>query len=400
MMHEKREGGALRIPAITFMLLCLLVTTGTAADTTPLPQSIDTPVETIDAIFFHSITCRGCELVKPLVEAVADEYPDIHLQSLELHYNSTNLDLFHETVRNRQIGSYVVPLLIIGNRTFCGEEEIRLSLLPYLRHEKDLIADARDPIAFRDSIIPNHPSQGTYVMGNHTTTGTGSSGRLEVTVLSVLTAAALDSINPCAFAVLFVLLAYLTSLHDRRRMLLVGLTYIGIVFAVYFAAGLALLGFVHSLGISGPVFTIAALVVIGAGLVQILDLLLKRNGFSLSIPDAAKEKISRYIRRATIPSAVLLGALVSLVELPCTGGIYLAILGLMSDRMTFAEGLPYLILYNIIFVLPLTIALAVVYSGTSPDRVETLRYRYNRPVRLIIALFMIGIGMAMLLGII
>lgn len=400
MMREKRGGVSLRIPAITFMLLCLLVATGTAADAIPKPQSTDTPVETIDAIFFHSITCASCTRMQPLVEAVADEYPEVRLLSIEIAYNRTNLDLFHDTIQNRSIGSYIIPLLLLGNMTFSGEEEIRISLLPYLRHEGDLVADAKKPIAFAGSVIPDHPSGGTEGTGNLTAPAPGSSGRLEVTVLSVLAAAALDSINPCAFAVLFILLAYLTSLHDRRRLLIVGLTYIGVVFAVYLIAGLALLRFVHLLGISGMVFTIAALVVIGAGFIQIMDLLLKQNGFSLSIPEAAKEKISRNIRRATIPSAVALGALVSLVELPCTGGIYLAILGLISDRMTFAEGLPYLILYNIIFVLPLAIALGIVYSGTSPDRVEALRYRYNRPVRLVIGIFMIGIGASMLLGIV
>ncbi len=408
---DRRSGGGLSRAGIIAVLLLLLLS--------PVPTVMGIPDEenfadidqrpdlflkgepqSVDLVYFHSVTCSSCNRVSPLVYAFTEKYPEVRLYSYEIGLNRTNHEIFQETIRKREIGSYLIPLFIIGNATLSGEMEIRRFLEAYLYDERDLTSDISDQAIQPIPWTYDHPSGGTEGTGNLTAPDSGSSGRLEVTVLSVLAAAAVDSINPCAFAVLFVLLAYLTSLHNRRRLLQVGLTYIGVVFAVYLVAGLALLGFVHSLGISEWVSTIAALVVIGAGFIQIVDLVLKQNGFTLSIPEAAKEKISRNIRRATIPSAVALGTLVSLVELPCTGGIYLAILGLISDRMTFAEGLPYLILYNIIFVLPLVIALGIVYSGTSPDRVEALRYRYNRPVRLVIGIFMIGIGASMLLGIV
>ncbi|MDO9540275.1 MAG: cytochrome c biogenesis CcdA family protein [Methanocalculus sp.] len=394
----KRESCFIRILVIALLLLCFVSITITAANNKEGYLNNNASEEDNYAIFFYSLTCRGCEQVRPLVEAFSEEYPMIHLQYYEIHYNRTNLELFQDTIERRQIGSYYVPLFIIGTMTMSGEEEIRLGLQPYLRHERDLLSDIREPGITPVPRTPKTPS-GTNTPGNLTAPDNSSPDRMKVTIASVLVAAAVDSINPCAFAVLFVLLAYLTSLHDRRRLLLVGIIYIGTVFAVYLVAGLAILRSVHTLGISGQVFTLAALVVIGAGFIQIMDLLLKQNGFTLSIPEAAKEKISHYIRRATIPSAVGLGALVSLVELPCTGGIYLAILGLISDRMTFAEGLPYLILYNVIFVLPLLIALFIVYYGRAPGYMETWRTRYNRLIRLLMGIFMLGIGSAMLFGV-
>ena len=180
----------------------------------------------------------------------------------------------------------------------------------------------------------------------------------------------IDSINPCAFAVLIILLSYLTSLADRRKMMGVGLAYIDTVFVVYLFEGLGFLIVVQTYEISQIVFTIAAFIVIIAGLLQIGEVLVHRVRFTLSIPESMKTAIDEKIRMATIPSAIVLAGLVSIVELPCSGAIYLAILGLIRNSMTSAEGLPYLLLYNFIFILPLVIILLIVYYGVSPGRVE------------------------------
>ena len=215
---------------------------------------------------------------------------------------------------------------------------------------------------------------------------------------SILIAAVIDSVNPCAFAVLIILLAYLASLGERRRIAAVGCAYIATVFVVYFVAGLGLLTVVQQIGLSGIVFTIAAVVAIIAGLINIAEVLLKREIFTLAIPVSQKNAIDRYIRKASIPSAIALGALVSMVELPCTGGIYLAILGLLGDRMTLAEGIPYLLLYNLIFVLPLILILIVMYWGGTPERMEVFRSGSRRWVRLVMGIVMVALGAAMLTG--
>lgn len=167
---------------------------------------------------------------------------------------------------------------------------------------------------------------------------------------------------------------------------------------VYFVAGLGLLTVVQQAGLTGIVFTLAAIVAIVTGLINITEVLLKREIFTLAIPASQKGAIDRYIKKASVPSAIVLGALVSMVELPCTGGIYLAILGLLGDRMTLAEGIPYLLLYNLIFVLPLILILIVMYWGGTPERMEAFRTGSRRWVRILMGIVMVALGAAMLLG--
>jgi cytochrome c biogenesis protein CcdA len=139
-------------------------------------------------------------------------------------------------------------------------------------------------------------------------------------------------------------------------------------------------------------------VAIVLGLVNVIDVIKNKNDFILGIPASKKEMIEQYISQASLPAAFVLGVLVGIFELPCTGGIYLAILGLMSRSFTLMEGLPYLVLYNIIFVLPLVLILILVAYGISPERANAWRVLNRRKLRLIVGLAMIAIGAIIISG--
>jgi cytochrome c biogenesis protein CcdA len=198
--------------------------------------------------------------------------------------------------------------------------------------------------------------------------------------------------------VLVFLLLSIITLESRRRVLAVGFAYIAAVFIFYLLSGIGLLSFVQQFGVSQILFRAAALLAIVLGLVNVIDVIRKNEGFILAIPASKKEVIERYIRDASRPGAFILGILVGIFELPCTGGIYLAILGMMGKTLTFNEGLPYLLLYNFIFVLPLIAILLVVAFGLAPETVNSWRVENRRILRLGIGLAMIAIGMVMLSG--
>lgn len=369
---------------------------GFAGSTVPTPHGEE---RTIYADFFYGEGCSHCSRVRPTVDRLVEQYPQIRVHYREIYFNTTNREIFWDIIDHYGVEPEVIPLFIIGNTVLAGEDDIRVGLEPYVSGATDAKLNRSD---LRHSLAQlmegtREPGESRF-KGRTALHDTGSSSRADITLASVLVAAAVDSVNPCAVAVLAVLLAYLTSLNDRRRLLQTGFAYIGTVFIVYFLSGLGFLTIVQESGISGVVFTLAGVIAVTAGLINIGEALLKHGGFSLSIPESQRERISRYIRQASIPSAVVLGGLVSVVELPCTGGVYLAILGLLSNRMTFAEGLPYLILYNLVFVLPLVVILLIVCYGVSPGRIDVWRTGKRRWVRFAMGSVMLGLGGAMLLG--
>ena len=301
--------------------------------------------QSICIYLFYGQGCPHCERVRPLIDEFAVKYPQVQLKTYEIYFNTTNQVMFREFLERYDVKEEGIPTLFIGDRALIGETAIRTQL------EERIVWYTNNP-----AVCP-----ATYTKSGGLPHDLSPAKPVDLTVPSILIAAVIDSVNPCAFAVLIILLAYLASLGERRRIAAVGCAYIATVFVVYFVAGLGLLTVVQQIGLSGIVFTIAAVVAIIAGLINIAEVLLKREIFTLAIPVSQKGAIDRYIRKASIQSAIALGALVSMVELPCTGGIYLAILGLLGDRMTLAEGIPYLLLYNLIFVLPLILILIIMY---------------------------------------
>ncbi|MFA5237068.1 MAG: cytochrome c biogenesis protein CcdA [Methanoregula sp.] len=280
------------------------------------------------------------------------------------------------------IASPGVPTLIIGNQALVGEDQIRDRLDDTIRQE--LAAPTRNGTATAVSTpLENCP-------------GTVSS----LTVPLVIVCAGIASINPCGLAVLIILLLSIIALQTRRQVLLVGLTFIAAVFLFYLISGLGVLSFIQvtGTGISSFIAIAAAVIAIVLGLVNIIDAAVRNEGFLLAIPASKKPVLEQYIRTATLPAAFVLGVLVGIFELPCAGGIYLTILGLMSNTMTLAQGLPYLLLFNIIFILPLIVILLVVVFGLPPERVNTWRLANRRMLRFAIGLAMILVGLIILIG--
>jgi len=101
-----------------------------------------------------------------------------------------------------------------------------------------------------------------------------------------------------------------------------------------------------------------------------------------------------------LPAALILGVLVAMFELPCTGGVYLAILSLLANDMTRTAAIPYLFLYNLIFVLPLFIILILMFKGSSAEKLESWRKKKRKYMKLFTGLFMIALGIVMLLGLV
>ena len=108
--------------------------------------------------------------------------------------------------------------------------------------------------------------------------------------------------------------------------------------------------------------------------------------------------LEHYIRTASLPAAFILGILAGLFGFSCTGGIYISILALLSKDFTLMSGLPYLMLYNLVFILPLALVVLLVAYGVSPERANTWRLEHRRILRLVVGIAMIGLGLIIFSG--
>lgn len=180
-------------------------------------------------------------------------------------------------------------------------------------------------------------------------------------------------------------------------MLGVGLIYIAAVFLTYLAAGFGLLVAIQKLGISDMLTMIVALLVIILGIIEIKDFWWYGKGISLRIPFKRAEQIKKYVKNVSVPGSIFLGIFVAAVELPCTGGPYLAITSMLAKIGFSLPVFWLLVLYNFIFVLPLLIILSIVYFGVATKTVQQWKDTQKRWMRLCIGLVMIALGILLLL---
>jgi cytochrome c biogenesis protein CcdA len=225
------------------------------------------------------------------------------------------------------------------------------------------------------------------------------------TLGAVIVTAAVDSINPCAIGVILLLVATLIKQDRKRDILKIGAIYIAAVYVTYFVAGLGILYALTEIPtqIANYVTTFVALVVIGGGLLEVKDFFWYGKGESLMIPEQYAEKIADKMDNLSVAAAIVLGIFVAAVELPCTGGPYLAILTVIHQSMGTGGGLPMIALvmmaiYNLIFVMPLIIIMALAYLGSyKVSEMKKWKHMNRAKMRMAAGLLMVFLGWILLL---
>jgi len=337
---------------------------------------------TITATYFYGNGCSHCEKVKPVIANISARYPDLRLSQLEINHNADNRQLFSDISSRYGIANPGVPTVFIGNGVYIVESEITNRFEPAILAERQRIASG----------IPANPVNLTPVIPG---------SQPETPALSpymVVFAALVDSTNPCGLSVLVFLLITMAAAGSRSRILLAGGAYIAAMFLLHLLVGIGLFSVFSLSGLSKPFSIIGGIIALLFGVINIVDLLRNRETFFLSIGENRKGVLGDYARMATLPAAFVLGILAGLFGFTCTGGIYISILGFMGREMSVMSGLSWLVLYNLIFVLPLIMITLLVAYGVSPERAEELRTRHKRLLRVIISMILIGLGIIILLG--
>ncbi|MCA9902105.1 MAG: hypothetical protein H6654_09765 [Ardenticatenaceae bacterium] len=215
---------------------------------------------------------------------------------------------------------------------------------------------------------------------------------------AVIVTGLLDSVNPCAFAVILLLLAFLFTLRkSRSHILKLGFVYVGMIFLVYFAIGLGILQAVRFSADPHFVARASAWLLIGLGVINLVEYLFPNFPIKLHMPKIAGARTNALIKQATLPTTMLAGLLVGLCTFPCSGGIYVSIITLLNAKTTLAWGVSYLALYNIMFVLPLIVILLLVSNRMAAKTWARWEREHSLKIRLWYGVIMVSLGAAMLL---
>lgn len=345
------------------------------------------------AFFFYGEGCPHCAQVEPFINELGSKYSEkMNIHRLEIYHNLKNYQMFNEFCVNEGVSPEKrgVPMVVIGSHYLIGVDQIRNNLEGIIQ------------TCTLESCSCPFLEQGVCQQVEYNSTEVSPSIlglQSGISLPLIIGSGLVDGINPCAFAVLIFLVSYILEVSESKlRMVKAGLAYISAVYVSYLLAGLGILTVIQVSGISSIIYMAAALVAILAGLVNVKDFFWYGKGISLQIPKSMKPTIHKWTQKANIPAAIILGFLVSMFELPCTGGVYLAILALLSGKTTQLSALPYLLIYNVMFVLPLLLILGAVYYGMEVEHLKSWKEAKKNWMKLGIGLLLLVLGIGMFLG--
>ena len=209
----------------------------------------------------------------------------------------------------------------------------------------------------------------------------------------VLASSLLDSVHPCSFSILLITIAFLFGLQmTRKKILHIGGTYIAGIFASYLLIGLGILKVLHLFNTPHFMGKLGAALLIMFGLLNLLAALFPNFPLKLKIPSVSHTAMGKLMENASLPAAFALGFLVGICQFPCMGGPYLMVIGLLRDQMTYFAGASYLVLYNIILIVPLVAVLWVAADTAILEKLQMWKRTNLKEVKFWAGLVMILIG--------
>ncbi len=373
------------------------------------------------------------------VDAIPEEQKDVCLtldglvKYDELDFNQLpgipkiwrdNRILIREEDGTTPVDSYVLKELL--STSSCGVKEIlEDNNIEYeIIHPEPVALSGRE-VKFDNAIRLNGwvfqwNGEGIYPGDTNTnSSGTGTNGNSsgsdtselpytneKLTVAKVVGLAAVDAVNPCALAVLTLMLIAILTYNptDKRKVLLAGLAFTVAVYVMYMFYGLVIIRFFQIIQVLTSIrltlYKILGGLAVILGILNIKDYLwYKPGGLGTEMPLSLRPTVKKIISGVTSPSgAFVVGLFVTVFLLPCTMGPYVIAGGLLS-AFELLKTIPWLLLYNAIFVLPMVAITIIVYLGmVQVEDVGEWKDKNIRKLHLIAGIIMLFIGIGMVLG--
>lgn len=331
---------------------------------------------------FYSWGCSHCSEVESYLEELSPKYP-IEIEKINAPENEGMFKEYLQTFGVPQSDWGKVPTVFVDDHYCIGDTPCIDSLEEKIKT--------------------------CYEKGGCPCPTTEGKDKSHLTITGLAGLAAVDAINPCALAVLTILLTSILLKYPKQKgkALTTGLSFTFSIFICYFALGLLIvLGFKSVTGLSslssGLFYKILGVFAIIVGIFNIKDYFrYGGGGFLMEVPLSWRPRMKNIINSTTSPlGAFFVGAIVSLFLLPCTSGPYFVAGGLLSG-ITWLNALPLLLIYNLIFVAPMIGITLFVYGGfASVESVAGWRERNIKRLHLFAGLVILALGIAIVFGLI
>jgi cytochrome c biogenesis protein CcdA len=349
----------------------------------------------IYAAYFYQTGCDSCSRVEADLAYLRTKYPQLIVEKFNV-YDRAALGVWMADRAGRD--DFRSPSVFIGSEAWIGEGEItpdaiETALECYAQEGSPKIWEAFDQEQGKTNIIDQFR---------------------HMSWLTVVIAGLVDGLNPCAFATLIFFISYLTlSGRKGSEVITVGIAFTLGVFVAYLVIGLGFYKVLDLLGnvlnvIARWVYGFTALLCITLAVLSFLDVAKARQGnhkdMTLNLPEGIRKRINSVIRKGRSTNRYVIGAfttglVISLLELACTGQVYLpTIIFVSSVPELRLRAIFYLIVYNLLFILPLVVVFILAYFGTSSQELTKFMKKHTAAVKIGLGILFLALGVWLFLS--
>lgn len=361
----------------------------------------------VKVFLFYSAACHECLDIKDnLLPVIIRKYgPKIDVQYFELNdIGNFNLMTQMEKQYAREAQN-PPPTIFAGGELLDGEREIRENLVPVLEELLSRPLPPPGPGAQgikepeKSAVVKQKPAKQHSALQKAVPVEVKMSSAANtvqeklnyIGISAIVVAGLVDGLNLCAFGILLMLVFFLTLTGYKKSQLLVsGIAFTAAIFIVYFLIGIGLLEFVRQIKVF-PAFRKVLNLITGCAAIILAGLSARDSyrihkgrgsAITLKLPKSIMSKIQSLIWKSSnkahyIFSAFVLGAFIGILEFPCTGQIYFPIVIAIREVPGLRlHAVLLLLLYNLMFIVPLMLVFTSVYLGTNTNKyAEFLEHR-------------------------
>jgi thiol-disulfide isomerase/thioredoxin len=357
----------------------------------------------VEIVYFYQKGCPKCDRASYLLKYIGKKYPNLTITQIDL--NTDDGKRLNESLSTRislaPEKRLIAPSIFIG-KDYLSPEEITESGL--------------------EALIEKYQEAGesTAVKVEQTEVKQAEEAIVErfksFGVLAILLAGLLEGLNPCALATLVFFISYLTMIGGKRKeIFMVGIGFSVSSFLTHLLLGVGILRFIQHFSffplftrvVYGTTFAISVLL----GILSLYDYIQLKKGrpakMTLQVPEFLKKKIHGIIRTRAkeldsdqerqslrfLLVAIVIGAIVTLLQSTCTSQVYLPTLLFVTNIPSLkGSAIFYLILYNLVYILPLVAIFSIAYWGVSSDQLSLLLQRRASTIKLVTCIFFFALA--------
>ena len=338
----------------------------------------------LDVVYFYSSKCLACKENRGFIEEISN-LSNINL----IKYNTDEDD--YSNIQYAYAQHYHVP----------DADSLMVPMIYFADKYYELKPENHNQVKSEILAFSTGEQPFTNFEYNHDGVNAFEELMSKMTIPGILLAGLIDGINPCAISMLMVFYSFLLMTEDKKRIIGMSVTFITGIFAANFVFGLGVKYFYNAFAgnaiVAYCLYGIAIGMCLFAIVLNTLDIINHRRNIEAKnqLPDKIKFKLSNILRNSVfskfaIATALIVGFIIGVVELACTGQIYFPTLTYMIQNTNYgAQSILLLIGYNLMFVLPLIIITVIAGVIKEPEQIKNIIMKRNWIIKMVANIFFI-----------